>query len=208
MPASRYDTSYPVIDNSELTQDEQSFFPQMKQKRFYVSSRQGPQKAITAAIEAPSSNVTFIIGTADGCMLSFATEYRYIGGNAHASLVAGLSVSSSDTVRSVSFDDRLREIDGKAYTPASGDSTVFVVEVENVEAVRVNQKVAIAASGLLVTIGGEAPQVQEYHHPCALHLSPSPSLPRSSLCSYSPHPQPLLVLCLPRYQQRGMGMVR
>ncbi|TBU22768.1 hypothetical protein BD311DRAFT_811250 [Dichomitus squalens] len=115
----------------------------------------GPQKAITAAIEAPSSNVTFIIGTADGCMLSFANEYRYIGGNAHASLVAGLSVSSSDTVRSVSFDDHLREIDGKAYTPASfstttqstmgvavsGDSTVFVVEVENVEAVRVNQKV-------------------------------------------------------------------
>ncbi|TBU43911.1 WD40 repeat-like protein [Dichomitus squalens] len=146
----------------------------------------GPQKAITSAIKAPSSDATFIVGTADGRVLSFANEYEYVGGDAHASLVAGLSASPSGTVHSVGFDDRLREIDGKVYTPASfstaaqpkagvavsGDSTVFVAEVESVEAVRSNQKVfdlplkytpsAIAASGSQVAVGGEDQKVRLY----------------------------------------------
>ena len=49
-------------------------------------------------------------------MLAFKDEYEYVGGDAHASLVAGLSASPSGTVHSVGFDDRLREIDGKTYT--------------------------------------------------------------------------------------------
>ena len=53
----------------------------------------------------------------------------------------------------------------KAGVAVAGDSTVFVAEVESVEAVRSNQKVfdlplkyspsAIAASGSLVAVGGE-----------------------------------------------------
>ena len=77
---------------------------------------QGPQKAITAAVKSSSSASTFIVGTADGRVLSYADEYEYVGGEAHGSLVAGLGVSPSGTVHSVGFDDRLREIDGKSYT--------------------------------------------------------------------------------------------
>ncbi|TBU59918.1 hypothetical protein BD310DRAFT_905676 [Dichomitus squalens] len=135
--------------------------------------------AITSAIKAPLSDATTIVGTADGCMLSFTNEYEYVCGDAHMSLVAGLSAFPSGMVHSVGFDNRLRTVDGQAYTPSSfstaaqlkagvavnGDSTVFVVEVESVEAVPSNQKVfdlplkyspsAIAASGLLVAVGGE-----------------------------------------------------
>ncbi len=77
---------------------------------------QGPQKSITAALKTPSSASTFIVGTADGRVLSFADDYEYIGGDAHASLVAGLGVSPAGTVHSVGFDDRLREIDGNSFT--------------------------------------------------------------------------------------------
>ena len=48
-------------------------------------------------------------------MLAHTTEYEYVGGEAHATLVAGLSASPSGTVHSVGFDDRLREIDGSSY---------------------------------------------------------------------------------------------
>ncbi|KAI0716528.1 WD40 repeat-like protein [Earliella scabrosa] len=145
----------------------------------------GPQKAITSGLKTPSSASTFIVGTADGRVLSFSDEYEYVGGDAHASLVAGLSAGPSGTVHSVGFDDRLREIDGKDYTPASfstaaqpkgvavgGDSTVFVAEVDSVEAVRSNQKVfalplkytpsAIAAGGSVVAVGGEDQKVRLY----------------------------------------------
>ncbi|KAI1787572.1 WD40 repeat-like protein [Ganoderma leucocontextum] len=146
----------------------------------------GPQKAITSAIKAPSADSTFIVGTADGRVLAHTTEYEYVGGEAHATLIAGLSASPSGTVHSVGLDDRLREIDGNSYTPASfstaaqpkagvavgGDSTVFVAEVSSVEAVRSNQKVfelapkytpsAITASGSLVAVGGEDQKVRLY----------------------------------------------
>ncbi|TFK88146.1 WD40 repeat-like protein [Polyporus arcularius HHB13444] len=145
----------------------------------------GPQKSITAALKTPSSASTFIVGTADGRVLSFADDYEYIGGDAHASLVAGLGVSPAGTVHSVGFDDRLREIDGDSFTPATfstgaqpkavavgGDSTVFVAEVDKIEAVRSNQKIselalkyspsAIAAAGNVVAVGGEDQKVRLY----------------------------------------------
>ena len=64
----------------------------------------------------PLARVNTIVGTADGRVLPFSDEYEYVGGDAHASLVAGLSAGPSGTVHSVGFDDRLREIDGKDYT--------------------------------------------------------------------------------------------
>ncbi|KAI0763094.1 WD40 repeat-like protein [Trametes elegans] len=144
----------------------------------------GPQKSITAALPAPSS--TFIVGTADGRVLHHTDEgYEYVGGEAHATLVAGLGAGQDGKVYSVGLDDRLREIEGKSYTPANfstaaqpksvavgGDSTVFVLETDKIEAVRSNQKVAelalkytpsaIASAGNVVAIGGEDLKVRLY----------------------------------------------
>ena len=77
--------------------------------------QQGPQKAITAGIKTPSDASTFTVGTADGRVLAFTDAYEYVDGDAHASLVAGLSSSPAGAVHSVGIDDRLREIDGKSY---------------------------------------------------------------------------------------------
>ncbi|KAI8976703.1 WD40 repeat-like protein [Trametes punicea] len=144
----------------------------------------GPQKAITAAL--PEAQSTFIVGTADGRVLHHAEEgYEYVDGESHATLVAGLDVAQDGKVYSIGLDDRLREIEGKSYTPATfstaaqpkavavgGDSTVFVAETESIEAVRSNQKVfdlalkyapsAIAASGNVVAVGGEDQKVHLY----------------------------------------------
>ena len=83
---------------------------------------QAPQKAITAAIKTASSASTFTVGTADGRVLAFSDAYEYVGGDAHASFVAGLGASPAGTVHSVGFDDRLREIDGKSYLCANNAS--------------------------------------------------------------------------------------
>ncbi|KAI0356078.1 WD40 repeat-like protein [Trametes cingulata] len=144
----------------------------------------GPQKAITAAL--PTASSTFIVGTADGRVLQHDDSgYEYVAGDAHATLVAGLGASQDGKVYSVGLDDRLREIEGKSYTPASfstsaqpksvavgGDSTVFVLETDSIEAVRSNQKVfdlalkytpsAIAAAGNVVAVGGEDQKVRLY----------------------------------------------
>ncbi|KAJ8474761.1 hypothetical protein ONZ51_g7004 [Trametes cubensis] len=68
-----YDTSDPFIDDSELAQDERTFFAQTKQKGFYVSSGQvallnkAPQrkpKSKKVNILAPSASVTAALSTA------------------------------------------------------------------------------------------------------------------------------------------------
>ncbi|KAH9855356.1 WD40 repeat-like protein [Lenzites betulinus] len=144
----------------------------------------GPQKAITAALPGPSP--TFFVGTADGRVLHHSDEgYEHVGGEVHTNLVSGLSTAQDGKVYSVGLDDRLRELEGKSYTPASfstatqpkavavsGDSTVFVLETSSVEAVRSNQKVfdlvlkytpsAIATSENSVAIGGEDMKVHLY----------------------------------------------
>ncbi|KAI0354172.1 hypothetical protein OH77DRAFT_1426194 [Trametes cingulata] len=68
-----YDTTDPFIDDSELAQDERTFFAQTKQKGFYVSSGQvallnkAPQKKPKSKkvnILAPSASVTAALSTA------------------------------------------------------------------------------------------------------------------------------------------------
>ncbi|KAI0651066.1 hypothetical protein C8Q79DRAFT_931211 [Trametes meyenii] len=69
-----YDTTDPFIDDSELAQDERTFFAQTKQKGFYVSSGQvallnkAPQqrkpKSKKVNILAPSASVTAALSTA------------------------------------------------------------------------------------------------------------------------------------------------
>ncbi|KAI0631116.1 WD40 repeat-like protein [Trametes polyzona] len=144
----------------------------------------GPQKAITAALVGPSS--TFFVGTADGRVLHHSDEgFEHVSGEPHTTLVSGLGVAQGGKVFSVGYDDRLREIEGSSFTPASfwtaaqpravavgGDETVFVLETEKVEAVRSNQKVfdlplkysasAIAASGNVVAVGGDDQKVRLY----------------------------------------------
>ncbi|OBZ67657.1 putative WD repeat-containing protein C9G1.05 [Grifola frondosa] len=138
----------------------------------------GPQKSITASV--PTSSGTFLAGTADGRILSFSDDtYSNVTGEGHASLVAGLAPAPDGKVFSIGFDDHLREIDGSAsFVPAvcptssqpkalavAGDSTVFIAELNGVEAIRSNQKVfelqakftpsAVAAAGSFVAVGGE-----------------------------------------------------
>ncbi|KIJ98804.1 hypothetical protein K443DRAFT_133309 [Laccaria amethystina LaAM-08-1] len=139
-----------------------------------------PQKAITAIAPA-RPDTTFLTGAADGRVYSYAGESTTLGGESHSNLVTGLASSPVDgKVYSIGYDDRVREIggDGKSYLPASvgtaaqpksiavaADGTVFVSEIEHIEAFRSNQKVfdqkpkvtpsSIAASGSTVAIGGE-----------------------------------------------------
>nr|ANC28029.1 WD-repeat protein [Polyporus umbellatus] len=143
-----------------------------------------PQKAITSAVKTLGA-ATFLVGTASGRVLAFKDDYECVSGDGHANLVSGLGISPSGTVYSVGFDDRLREIDGKSYTPAAfstaaqpkglavgPDITVFVAEQSSVEVVRSNQKVfdltlkytpsSIAAAGSLLAVGGEDQKVRLY----------------------------------------------
>ncbi|KAI0805965.1 WD40 repeat-like protein [Irpex lacteus] len=143
-----------------------------------------PAKSITAVVPT-STNNTFIAGLSDGRVLSFTgSEYEYVGGEGHKSLVSGLGLASDGKVYSAGYDDLLREIslDGSSFVPATfstegqpkslaiaGDSTVFLVEPDRVEAVRSNQKVhelktkyvptAVGASGSVIAIGGEDQKV-------------------------------------------------
>ncbi|THH00974.1 hypothetical protein EW026_g1639 [Hermanssonia centrifuga] len=148
---------------------------------------QGPSKPITAAVPASSSG-TFIEGVADGRVLAHSgSEYSYLDGPGHTNLVSGLAVASDGKVFSAGYDDTVREITpdvsgfiqssfSTASQPKSlavaGDSTVFVAEVNVVEAIRSNQKVydfqpkftpsAVAASGSVVAVGGEDQKVRLY----------------------------------------------
>ncbi|PSR70597.1 hypothetical protein PHLCEN_2v13535 [Hermanssonia centrifuga] len=146
---------------------------------------QGPSKPITAAVQASSSG-TFIEGVADGRVLAHSgSEYSYLDGPGHTNLVSGIAVASDGKVFSAGYDDTVREItpdvsgfiipphSQSSFSTASqpkslavaGDSTVFVTEVNAVEAIRSNQKVydfqpkftpsAVAASGSVVAVGGE-----------------------------------------------------
>jgi len=139
-----------------------------------------PQKSITAI--TPSSFNTFLIGTADGRIYSYspsAQDSNILKGEGHSNNVSGLTTSSTDgKVYSIAFDDHLREIegDGSGFVPAlaktasqpkslavTDDSTVFISEIDTVEAFRFNQKLfgqkpkyqpgAVAAHGSVVAIG-------------------------------------------------------
>lgn len=71
---------------------------------------------MTAAL--PTGLGTFLAGTASGRVLSFsaAGEAFHVGGDGHLSLVTSLSSGRDGKIFSAGFDDRLREIDGPAFT--------------------------------------------------------------------------------------------
>ncbi|CAK5280612.1 unnamed protein product [Mycena citricolor] len=146
----------------------------------------GPQKSITGV--APSSNGTFLAGTADGRIVEYTTssgETKAVHGQGHTGLVVGLASGSNGKIFSAGFDDRLREIQAASFTEASigtasqpkaiavaADGTVFVAEAGGVEAVRDNQKVthlatkfvpsAVGTSASVVAVGGEDQKVRLY----------------------------------------------
>ncbi|TFK67757.1 WD40 repeat-like protein [Pluteus cervinus] len=149
-----------------------------------------PQKAIIATTHARDS--TFLTGCADGRILSSDAKTGlsdYLEGTGHSNYVSGLATSPVDgKLHSIGYDDHVREIteDAKSFVPAftktaaqprsigvAGDSTVFIAEVNGVEAFRSNQKIlshtlpgttptAIAASKSVVAIGGENQKVYLY----------------------------------------------
>jgi len=146
---------------------------------------QAPQKAVTAALTTGPG--TFLTGTASGRVLSFSAtgEASHVGGDGHLSLVTALSSGKDGKVFSAGFDDRLREIYGPTFTPASlstksqpksiavgGDGSVFLAEINGLEVVRDNQKTfelstsfgpsTIDVHGSLVAVGGEDAKVRLY----------------------------------------------
>ncbi|KAG9221920.1 hypothetical protein CCMSSC00406_0005745 [Pleurotus cornucopiae] len=154
-----------------------------------VSHQQGPQKSITSITPSKDSG-TFLAGSTDGRILSFSTatsESDSVDGEGHTNLVSGLATSPDGTVYSIAYDDKVKEIvaTGQSFTDASAtlssqprsvavasDSTVFVTEIKSIEAFRSNQKIhthqpkysphAVAASGVLVAIGGDDQKVHLY----------------------------------------------
>jgi len=139
----------------------------------------GPQKAVTSAISNPTTSETFLIGSADGRVLSYdlTGEATPVAGQGHTNLVSGFASTPDGKVFTVGYDDCVREVEGDSFTASvfstgsqpkglatASDNTVFVVGIDAVEAVRNNQKVAelrpgtssptaIAAKDSLVAIG-------------------------------------------------------
>ncbi|KAJ8454420.1 hypothetical protein ONZ45_g19315 [Pleurotus djamor] len=142
----------------------------------------GPTRSVTSITSV--SKETFLAGSVDGRVVSFSTaspESDSVDGAGHGSYVSGLAKSPSDgTIYSVSYDDKVREIaaSGKEFVAAAsatesqpraiavaGDSTVFVAEINGIEAFRSNQRVhdlktkysphSIAATGSIVAVGGD-----------------------------------------------------
>ncbi|KAF5379228.1 hypothetical protein D9615_005866 [Tricholomella constricta] len=152
-----------------------------------------PQKSITAT--APAGGNTFLGGTADGRLLSFSTskgDSEHIPGAGHSNLISGLASNPEDHhVFSIGYDDRVREVELDYYkeddaprsftsnsssttsqprsVAVAGDGTVFISEINTIEAFRSNQRIltqtptfvpsAIAASKVVVAVGGEDQKV-------------------------------------------------
>ncbi|KAI0251084.1 WD40 repeat-like protein [Lactifluus subvellereus] len=148
----------------------------------------GPQKTVTSAIPTSIASGTFLIGSADGRVLSYDSTGNAtpLGGQGHTNLVSGLTSTPDGRVFSAGYDDQVREVEGGNFTPsvfstgsqpkslaATSDNTIFVVGVDAVEAVRNNQKVAdlrpgaiptaIAATGSVVAIGFGDQKIRLYN---------------------------------------------
>ncbi|KZT25763.1 WD40 repeat-like protein [Neolentinus lepideus HHB14362 ss-1] len=172
------------IVSLSMTGDLNVFDPRVGEKPARIIN--GPTKAITAAVS--TSLETFLTGTAEGRIIQFSAangETSYVDGEGHTNLVTGLSSTPDGKVVSVGFDDKLREIEHRKFTPASSslasqpksvvtaaDGTVFVAEVNAIEAIRSNQKIfelsvgyvpsSVSAHRSLVAIGGEDQKVHLY----------------------------------------------
>ncbi|KAG5644698.1 hypothetical protein DXG03_007921 [Asterophora parasitica] len=177
------------IVSLSISGDLNIFDPRLGDKPSRVLS--APQKAITAT--SPTSPMTFLGGTADGRLLSYSTstgESEHVPGTGHSNLISGLASYSEDRhVFSIGYDDHVRELSlSKNGTPelftansvattsqpksvaVVGDGTVFVSEINTIEAFKSNQRVleqvpkfvpsAIAASKSIIAIGGEDQKVR------------------------------------------------
>ena len=76
---------------------------------------QGPSKAISAAV--PLRGPTFLAASAEGRVLSFSgSDYTYVDGPGHSTLVAGLAAASDGKVFSAGLDDKVLEVtDGSSF---------------------------------------------------------------------------------------------
>jgi len=148
----------------------------------------GPQKAVTSAISNPNASETFLIGSADGRVLSYDStgEATPVAGQGHTNLISGLASTRDGKVFTAGYDDRVREVEGSGFTASvfstgsqpkglatTSDNTVFILGIDAVEAVRNNQKVAelrpgtssptaITAKDSLVAIGFGDQKVRLY----------------------------------------------
>lgn len=170
------------IVSLSLSGDLNVFDPRVGDKPTRVFS--APQKAINSIIA--TTNDTFLAGTADGRVYNYSLskeDSSLLRGEGHPSFITGLAQApNASSAYSIGYDDQVREIDVQAdsYLPAvvktasqpkdiaaTTDGTVFVAEVELVEAFRSNQKVAelklakgvtptaVAATGETVAVGAD-----------------------------------------------------
>ena len=65
----------------------------------------------------PSSSDTFLVGTADGRILSYDAqgEASYVQGQGHTNLVSSLTSGTDGKVYTAGFDDRVREVEGQGF---------------------------------------------------------------------------------------------
>lgn len=65
----------------------------------------------------PSSSDTFLVGTADGRILSYDAqgEASYVQGQGHTNLVSSLTSGADGKVYTAGFDDRVREVEGQGF---------------------------------------------------------------------------------------------
>ncbi|KAH8832504.1 WD40-repeat-containing domain protein [Flagelloscypha sp. PMI_526] len=158
-----------------------------RQSQAATSTITAPQKSIT--VGAVTESGTFIAGTADGRVYSIdanAGSSSLISGNAHTNFVSGLATSAGNSIYTVGYDDKIREISGGTeFAPAmtststqpkgvavGSDGTSFVVEVSSIEVFKSNQKVtelatkysplSVSVSGSTVAIGGDDSKVHLY----------------------------------------------
>ncbi|KAI8996288.1 hypothetical protein BD414DRAFT_477417 [Trametes punicea] len=101
-----YDTTDPFIDDSELAQDERTFFAQTKQKGFYVSSGQvallskAPQrkpKSKKINILAPSASVTAALSTATLPLPALSATASTSNGSTSANVKPKVEAGSQET---------------------------------------------------------------------------------------------------------------
>ncbi|CDO75995.1 hypothetical protein BN946_scf184780.g2 [Trametes cinnabarina] len=130
-----YDTSDPFIDDSELAQDERTFFAQTKQKGFYVSSGQvallskAPQrkpKSKKVNILAPSASVTAALSTATlplpALSASTSTSYGNVKPKIEGSSEAPIALLSDAEEASGSLKRKMSETQSVASSTGDGNA--------------------------------------------------------------------------------------
>ncbi|EMD34978.1 hypothetical protein CERSUDRAFT_116505 [Gelatoporia subvermispora B] len=117
-----YDTTDPFIDDSELAQDERTFFAQTKQKGFYVSSGQVALMNKTPSKKPKSKKVNILAPSASiSAALSSASLPPSIAGTTVSALVSSSKPNAASTAKKTKQEDGTRDSPIALYSDAEED---------------------------------------------------------------------------------------